>query len=113
MAELRVGFVGLGAMGGPMAGHLHRAGLLVAVGNRSPCESAGVRGRARRCSRGDACGTGAAVRRDRVVRQRRCRCARRAHIAAHAKPGTVVIDHSTVSPETAKQAHKLMLDAGR
>lgn len=32
---LKVGFVGLGAMGAPMAGHLHRAGLLVAVANRS------------------------------------------------------------------------------
>ena len=32
---LKVGFVGLGAMGAPMAGHLHHAGLLVAVANRS------------------------------------------------------------------------------
>ena len=32
---LKVGFVGLGAMGAPMAGHLHRAGLLTAVSNRS------------------------------------------------------------------------------
>ena len=28
MAELRVGFIGLGAMGWSMAGHLKRAGLL-------------------------------------------------------------------------------------
>jgi len=33
-------------------------------------------------------------------------------IAAHARPHTIVIDHSTVSPETAKQAHKLMREAG-
>jgi 3-hydroxyisobutyrate dehydrogenase len=33
---LRVGFVGLGAMGAPMAGNLHRAGLLQSVWNRSP-----------------------------------------------------------------------------
>jgi 3-hydroxyisobutyrate dehydrogenase len=33
---LRVGFVGLGAMGIPMARNLHRAGLLQAVWNRSP-----------------------------------------------------------------------------
>ena len=31
-----VGFIGLGAMGEPMARHLHRAGLLTAVCNRSP-----------------------------------------------------------------------------
>ncbi len=33
---LKIAFVGLGAMGAPMAGHLHRAGYLVAVSNRSP-----------------------------------------------------------------------------
>ena len=33
---LRVGFLGLGAMGAPMARNLHRAGLLQAVWNRSP-----------------------------------------------------------------------------
>ncbi len=34
--ELRAGFIGLGAMGAPMAAHLHRAGHLVGVWNRSP-----------------------------------------------------------------------------
>lgn len=32
----RVGFIGLGAMGAPMAGHLHRAGLLTGVWARNP-----------------------------------------------------------------------------
>ena len=32
---MRVGFVGLGAMGAPMARHLHARGLLSVVGNRS------------------------------------------------------------------------------
>lgn len=31
----KTAFIGLGAMGAPMAGHLHRAGLLAAVWNRS------------------------------------------------------------------------------
>jgi len=31
----RVGFIGLGAMGAPMAGHLQAKGLLAAVGNRT------------------------------------------------------------------------------
>lgn len=35
MSPLKVGFVGLGAMGWSMAGHLHRLGLLVAVSNRT------------------------------------------------------------------------------
>lgn len=33
--KLKVGFIGLGAMGEPMAGHLHTAGWLSVVGNRS------------------------------------------------------------------------------
>ena len=32
---MKVGFIGLGIMGGPMARHLHRAGLLAAVYNRT------------------------------------------------------------------------------
>ena len=32
---IKAGFIGLGAMGEPMAGHLHAAGLLAAVGNRT------------------------------------------------------------------------------
>ncbi|MEO8161106.1 MAG: NAD(P)-binding domain-containing protein, partial [Arenimonas sp.] len=33
--ELRIGFIGLGAMGHSLAGHLHAHGLLAVVGNRS------------------------------------------------------------------------------
>jgi len=33
---MKVGFIGLGAMGLPMARNLHKAGLLSAVYNRSP-----------------------------------------------------------------------------
>ena len=32
---MKVGFIGLGAMGAPMARHLHAKGLLTAVGNRT------------------------------------------------------------------------------
>jgi 3-hydroxyisobutyrate dehydrogenase len=39
---LRVGFVGLGAMGAPMARNLHRAGLLQSVWNRSADKSAAL-----------------------------------------------------------------------
>src|SRR5512144_622168 len=113
MTELRAGFVGLGAMGSPMAGHLHRAGSLVAVSNRTaakaqafaaehgvaaaatPAEIAPMCNVIALCVSADADVLGA-------VRE----------IAAHAQPGTVVIDHSTVSPETAKQAHQLMREAG-
>ena len=112
MTELRVGLVGLGAMGSPMAAHLERAGLLVGVGNRTfakaqafakehgvtaatPAELATTCNVIALCVSADADVLGA-------VRE----------IAAAAKARTIVIDHSTVSPETAKQAHKLMRDAG-
>ncbi|WP_374189595.1 NAD(P)-dependent oxidoreductase [Pyrobaculum aerophilum] len=47
LTHMRVGVVGLGIMGGPMAMHLHRAGLLAAVYNRTrakaePFEKLGV-----------------------------------------------------------------------
>ena len=32
---MKTGFIGLGAMGAPMARHLHARGLLAAVGNRT------------------------------------------------------------------------------
>ncbi|MCA1799392.1 MAG: NAD(P)-dependent oxidoreductase [Xanthomonadaceae bacterium] len=39
MAQLRVGFIGLGAMGAPMARNLAKAGLLAAVYNRSSAKA--------------------------------------------------------------------------
>ena len=39
---MRVGFVGLGAMGMPMALNLHRAGLLAAAWNRTPAKTAAL-----------------------------------------------------------------------
>ena len=39
MSDLSLGFVGLGAMGRPMALNLHRAGLLKAAFNRSPSKT--------------------------------------------------------------------------
>ena len=38
---ITTGFIGLGAMGAPMARHLHQHGLLAAVWNRSG-EKAGI-----------------------------------------------------------------------
>jgi len=110
---MNVGFIGLGAMGWPMAEHLHRAGMLRAVGNRSAdkaqrfaAEHAGVRAGtpaelAPDCEVIALCVTAD----DDVLAVTR-------EIAAAARPGTVVIDHSTVSPQTARQAAALMRGAG-
>ena len=99
-------------MGWPMAAHLKGAGLLAGVANRTAAKAeafaaehgvaaAKPAGLARTCDVIALC-----VSADDdvlgVVRE----------IAAHARPGTIVVDHSTVSPETAKQAHALMRAAG-
>jgi 3-hydroxyisobutyrate dehydrogenase len=109
MSDLKAGFVGLGAMGLPMAGHLARAGLLAAVWNRSH-EKAVAAGSefavaapadivelARACNVIALC-----VPADADVLE----LART--IAAHASAGTVVIDHSTVSSMTAADAHAIL-----
>ena len=112
MTQLRVGFVGLGAMGWHMAAHLKRVGLLAAVSNRTP-EKAQAFARehdvvagspaelATRCNAIALC-----VSADEdvlgVVRE----------IAAHALPGSSVIDHSTVSSKTALEARAMMQACG-
>jgi 3-hydroxyisobutyrate dehydrogenase len=113
MSELKTGFVGLGAMGASMARHLHGRGLLVAVANRSKAKAdalaaeLGVAAPATLAELASMCNNVAlCVSADAdvlgVVRE----------IAAGAKPGTIVIDHSTVSSETAKQAQAMMKAAG-
>jgi 3-hydroxyisobutyrate dehydrogenase len=109
MSDLKAGFVGLGAMGYAMAGHLHRAGVLSAVSNRTAAkaqafakEHAGVvagspRELAEQCNVIVLC-----VSADADV------LAVTKEIAASAKPGTVVIDHSTVSSATAKKASDVL-----
>jgi len=113
MSELRVGFIGLGAMGRPMAGHLKRAGMLVAVANRSAAKAeqfaneqavaapAALAELAPMCNVIALCVSADAEVLG-VVRE----------IAANAQPGTVVVDHSTVSSATAIQAHAMMQAAG-
>lgn len=113
MSDFRTGFVGLGAMGQPMAGHLSRSGLLTSVWTRTPAktiaiaaeldlaEPASLAELAARCNVIALCvPADADVLADVEV------------IAANAQPGTVVIDHSTVSSVTAREARELMLAAG-
>lgn len=113
MNEIRVGFVGLGAMGLPMAGHLARAGLLGAVWNRSHDKAAAAADEWKVAAPADivelvrACNVIAlCVPADADVLDLA------QTIAAHAQPGTVVVDHSTVSSVTAKQAHALLASSG-
>jgi 3-hydroxyisobutyrate dehydrogenase len=113
MSQLRVGFVGLGAMGWSMAGHLKRAGLLVAVANRSTAK-------AEQFAREQAVAAPATLAELASLCNVIALCVSAdadvlgvvAEIAASAKSGTVVVDHSTVSSATAKQAHAMMQAAG-
>jgi 3-hydroxyisobutyrate dehydrogenase len=113
MSELKTGFVGLGAMGLAMAGHLKRVGLLTGVANRSATKAqafakehhvvaANNAGElAQSCNVIVLCVTADAD----VL-------AVTADIAAKARPGTIIVDHSTVSSDTAKKAFALMQAAG-
>ena len=113
MNDLKVGFVGLGAMGLPMAGHLARAGLLAAVWNRShdkaiaAAEEFKVAAPATAAELAPLCNVIAlCVPADADVLD----LAR--EIATHAQPGTIVIDHSTVSSVTAQSAHAILAAKG-
>ncbi len=100
----RVGFIGLGAMGAPMAGHLQAKGLLAAVGNRTQTKAealAAALGVRAACGPADFAECDAVVlcvSRDADVLQ----CVD--GLAGVLAPGALVIDHSTVSRDTAREA---------
>ncbi|MEQ1822471.1 MAG: NAD(P)-dependent oxidoreductase, partial [Fimbriimonadaceae bacterium] len=98
----KVGFVGLGVMGGPMAGHLVRAGHRTVVWNRTPgktVDGAEVAGSLEEV--GEACDyVFLCVNRTEDVQE----CL--AKLTQMAKPGTLFADHSTISPAGAEQIHR-------
>ena len=113
MSDIRAGFVGLGAMGQPMAAHLARAGLLRSVWTRTPANTRAIAAEfgltepgslaelATQCNVIALCvPADADVLADVDV------------IAGHAPVGTVVVDHSTVSSVTAREACARMRAAG-
>lgn len=112
-ANSRAGFVGLGAMGWPMAGHLARAGLLAAVWTRTPAKAQAfatetgvvaaesVGDLARLCDVVVLC-----VPADADV------LANVDAITAQARPGAIVVDHSTVSSVTAREAQQRLRAVG-
>ncbi|MGH8369566.1 MAG: NAD(P)-dependent oxidoreductase [Gammaproteobacteria bacterium] len=102
---MKTGFIGLGAMGFPMALNLDRAGLLAAVFNRTAAK-------ADRLAKETGCATSKSIAElaaqcDAVVI---CISADQdvldvvAELAKHLKPGALVIDCSTVSAATAREA---------
>lgn len=109
---LKAAFIGLGAMGAPMAGHLHAKGLLAAVGNRTQAraealatelgvQAPDLAGIASSCDVIALCVSADAD----VIGVVEA-------LAPSLKKGAVVVDHSTVSPDTAKKAARIIGDAG-
>ncbi len=105
MAEASIGWIGLGAMGWPMAGHFHRAGHLTAVWNRTLSKSAAFAEQ----HDGVVAATSPTLLAEQCQVVMLCVSADRdlnevveAMLPALA-PGSTVVDHSTVSPLTARQ----------
>lgn len=106
---MRIGFIGLGAMGSHMARNLHKAGLLAAAWNRTASKTEAL-----------AKDTGCEVMADAGALGARCDVAVVCvsadsdlmevvgHLARHMKPGSTVIDCSTVSAETARAAAAML-----
>ncbi|ULU26042.1 NAD(P)-dependent oxidoreductase [Dyella terrae] len=101
---IKAAFIGLGAMGTPMAGHLKAHGLLHAVASRTQSNADAVAKElgvaapsladiAQQCDVIALCVTADADVLNTVDA-----------LAPHLKKGAIVVDHSTVAPDTAKQA---------
>lgn len=101
---MKTGFVGLGAMGHSMAGHLHGKELLAVVGNRTAAKAQafaqthGLRAAASAAEFAECQVVMLCVPTDADV------LANVEALADVLKPGSVVVDHSTVSSDTARQA---------
>jgi 3-hydroxyisobutyrate dehydrogenase len=101
---MKLGFIGLGAMGHSMAGHMHAKGLLAVVGNRTVAKAQsfaaehGVQAAIAPADFSDCEIVMLCVPIDADV------LANVDALAGVLKPGSVVVDHSTVSVDTARMA---------
>jgi 3-hydroxyisobutyrate dehydrogenase len=109
---MKTGFIGLGAMGAPMAGHLAARGLLSVIDNRTRnkadalAATLGVRAAATHADFAGCDVVALCVPMDAdVLKQVEA-------LAAVLQPGSAVVDHSTVSVDTAKRAQALLAARG-
>lgn len=108
----QLGFVGLGVMGGPMAGHLVSAGLKPIVYNRTPAKAQSFRDQGVTVAESlDALSSACdiiflCVGRSEDVQE--CVDA----MKGSAKPGTLFVDHSTIAPAAARQMQADLESAG-
>ena len=111
---MKLGFIGLGAMGAPMAGHVAKAGKLTCVWNRSPERAAEfVQDFPQAIQADSPAALAAAV--DAVLI---CVSADAdlfdvvQAMRSHLRPGHIVVDHSTVAPQTARDLAHWLSDQG-
>ncbi len=101
----KLGFVGLGVMGAPMAGHLLRGGHDLTVWNRTsskaePLKQQGAKVAASAEDLGAACDiVFLCVNRTEDVAE----CL--AKLTLNAKPSTLFVDHSTIAPKASEEFH--------
>ena len=110
---LKTGFIGLGAMGLPMARNLHRAGLLAAVWNRTSARAAAIASEtgclhckdiAELAAHCEAVVTCVSADEDLLAVIRR--------LTPNLRTDAIVIDCSTVDAATARSAAASVVDAG-
>ncbi|MDR9389416.1 MAG: NAD(P)-dependent oxidoreductase [Wenzhouxiangella sp.] len=114
MSTPTVGWIGLGAMGWPMAGHLHAQGMLKAVWNRSADKAeAFVEQHPNTMLAADPVALASEV--DVVVM---CVSADQDvlglidQLVGHLRADQIVIDHSTIAPATAETVAQRLADVG-
>jgi 3-hydroxyisobutyrate dehydrogenase len=109
---MRTGFIGLGAMGWSLAGHLHDKGLLAVVGNRSEAKAgrfAAERGVVAAQAPVDFEGCEVVV----LCVSADADVLQNVDMLEDAlAPGAIVIDHSTVARDTAIEAHRRLAARG-
>ena len=109
---MTVGFVGLGTMGGPMAGHLAKAGHDTVVWNRTPGKADPVLALgARRAETMAELASHCEIVFLCVTTSEDVALCMEAMLPA-AKPGTIFVDHSTISPVASEAMHRRANDAG-
>jgi 3-hydroxyisobutyrate dehydrogenase len=110
---MKIGFVGLGVMGGPMAGHLAAAGHDVVVFNRSEAKAKSWEA----ANAGKAAPTVAEAARDREIlclcvgRDDDVRATVREALPA-LSPGAIIVDHTTTSAKVALEMAALASAVG-
>ncbi len=112
MSTLRCGFIGLGAMGAPMAGHLAAKGLLTVVGNRTHTKARALAAELGVGASADAAGFAGCGAVMLCVSADADVLANVRALAEVLRPGAIVVDHSTVARDTAIEAQKILAAKG-